>query len=70
MNTLYIQPKDPGKSQSYKLKQVKGRIKMKEKQVKTNISIKSKFLYTQTDKVKLLSDKDKKWRKQSKLHLD
>lgn len=70
MNTLYIQPKDPGKSQSYKLKQVKGRIKMKEKQVKKNISIKSKFLYTQTDKVKLLSDKDKKWRKQSKLHLD
>ena len=46
MNTLYIQPKDPGKSQSYKLKQVKGRIKMKEKQVKKNISIKSKFLYT------------------------
>ena len=34
------------KSQSYKVKQVKGRIKMKGKQVKKNISIKSNFLYT------------------------
>ena len=43
---------------------------MKGKQVKKNISIKSNFLYTQTNKVKLLSEKDKKWRKQSKLYLD